>query len=42
VGLAASDDLGEFAFEAIPVGDYELVISAAAFEVVIPFIPLRL
>jgi hypothetical protein len=42
VGLAASDDLGEFAFEAIPMGDYELVISAAAFEVVIPFIPLRL
>jgi hypothetical protein len=41
VGLAATDDLGEFVFEAIPTGEYELVVSAESFEVVIPSIPLQ-
>jgi hypothetical protein len=40
VGLAAADELGEFTFTNLPAGDYEIVVSAGQYEVVIP--PLRI
>jgi hypothetical protein len=40
--LASTDDLGEFAFNALPAGEYELIVSAGQFEVVIPAIQLQL
>ena len=41
VGLAAADDLGEFAFEAVPAGEYDLIVSAGEFEVLISAIPVQ-
>jgi hypothetical protein len=41
VGLAAADDLGEFTFSNIPVGEYSLVVSAGQYEVVIPSLHLQ-
>jgi hypothetical protein len=40
-GLATTDELGEFAFAAVPAGEYDLILSADRFEIVIPAIPLQ-
>lgn len=40
IGLTTSDELGEFSFEAIPTGIYELILSAAEIEILIK--PLEL
>ena len=40
LGLTATDDLGEFSFETIPVGIYELVLSTDQLE--IPIAPVGL
>jgi hypothetical protein len=39
--LAAPDALGEFSFQSVPAGDYELVVSAEHYELLIPGISLR-
>jgi len=36
VGAATTDDLGEFAFEDIPYGAYELLLDTGRFEVLVP------
>lgn len=41
IGLVATDELGEFVFEDVPAGEYEIVVSADQIEVVIPSVPLR-
>lgn len=41
VDLAAADELGEFSFANLPAGDYEMVVSAGEFEVVIPSLRLQ-
>jgi len=41
VDLTAPDELGEFTFQAVPPGEYEIVVSAGEFEVVIPSCPLQ-
>jgi hypothetical protein len=41
VGLAAADELGEFRFANLPAGDYEMIVSAGEFEVVIPSLRLQ-
>ena len=40
-GLAAADELGEFTFADLPAGDYEIVVSAGQYEVVIPSLRLQ-
>lgn len=40
-GIADADDLGEFAFEEIEPGRYEIIISAGRFEILIPPFDLR-
>jgi hypothetical protein len=42
VSLAATDELGEFTFADLPAGEYEIVVSAGQYEVVIPSLHLRL
>ena len=41
VGLVAADELGEFAFTSLPVGEYSLVVSGAEHEVVISSLHLQ-
>ena len=41
VGLTAADELGEFIFTDLPVGDYEMIVSAGEYEVVIPSLRLQ-
>jgi len=41
VALAAADELGEFTFEDLPAGEYEIVASAGQYEVVIPSLHLQ-
>jgi len=41
IDLAAADELGEFVFANLPAGDYEMVISAGEYEVVIPSLRLQ-
>jgi len=41
VDLAAADELGEFTFTGLPEGDYEMVVSAGEYEVVIPSLILQ-
>ena len=41
VGLTAADELGEFTFTDLPVGDYEMIVSAGEYEVVIPSLRLQ-
>ena len=41
VGLAAADDLGEFTFSNVPVGEYSLVVSTGQYEVVISSLHLQ-
>jgi hypothetical protein len=41
VGLAAADELGEFTFADLPAGEYEMVVSAGDYEVVIPSLRLQ-
>lgn len=41
VALAAADELGEFTFSDLPAGEYEIVVSAGQYEVVIPSLLLR-
>ena len=42
VALAAADELGEFTFADIPVGEYDMVVSAGQYEVIIPSLHLQL
>ena len=41
VALAATDELGEFTFSDLPAGEYDMVVSAGQYEVVIPSLLLR-
>jgi hypothetical protein len=41
VALTTTDDIGEFAFEALPVGEYELIISGDEVEIIIPSVILN-
>jgi hypothetical protein len=41
IRLATTDELGEFAFEAVPAGEYKIVVSAGQFEVLIPSVPVQ-
>ncbi|HEU0292333.1 MAG TPA: carboxypeptidase-like regulatory domain-containing protein [Anaerolineales bacterium] len=41
VALAAADELGEFTFADIPAGEYDMVLSAGGYEVVISSLLLR-
>jgi hypothetical protein len=41
IGLASADELGEFAFANLPAGEYEMVVSAGQYEVVITPLYLR-
>ena len=41
VDLAVADELGEFTFADLPAGDYEMVVSAGQYEVVIPSLRLQ-
>ena len=40
-GITYADDLGEFVFEAVPPGSYELAVVSDRFEVVIPQLELK-
>jgi hypothetical protein len=42
VALASTDDLGEFTFADLPAGEYDIVVSAGQYEVVIPSLRLQL
>jgi hypothetical protein len=42
VALAATDELGEFTFADLPAGEYDIVVSAGQYEVVIPSLHLQL
>jgi hypothetical protein len=41
VALASTDELGEFTFSDLPAGEYDMVVSAGQYEVVIPSLLLR-
>lgn len=41
VGLTAADELGEFTFSDLPVGDYEMIISAGEYEMIISSLRLQ-
>jgi hypothetical protein len=41
VDLALPDELGEFTFANLPAGDYEMVLSAGEYEVIIPSLRLQ-
>jgi hypothetical protein len=41
IGLAAADELGEFTFANLPAGDYEMIVSAGQYEVVISSLLIR-
>ena len=41
VALAATDELGEFTFADLPAGEYDMVVSAGQYEVVIPSLLLQ-
>ena len=41
VALAMTDELGEFTFSDLPAGEYDMVVSAGQYEVVIPSLLLR-
>ena len=41
VALAATDELGEFTFADLPAGEYDIVVSAGQYEVVIPSLHLQ-
>lgn len=41
IDLALPDELGEFTFTNLPAGDYEMVVSAGEYEVVIPSLRLQ-
>jgi hypothetical protein len=40
LGLTTTDELGEWRIEQLPPGTYELILSAAELELVIPAVPL--
>ena len=41
VDLVATNELGEFTFGDLPAGDYDIVVSAGQFEVVLPSLHLQ-
>ena len=41
VALAATDQLGEFTFSGLPAGEYDIVVSAGQYEVIIHSLLLR-
>ena len=41
IGLVSADDLGEFTFANLPAGDYEMVVSAGQYEILIPSLRIR-
>ena len=41
VEIVTADDLGEFAFMAVPPGEYDVVVSAADFELVMRSVPVQ-
>jgi hypothetical protein len=41
IGLATADELGEFSFANLPAGEYDIVVSAGQYEVVIPSLRLQ-
>jgi hypothetical protein len=41
IGMASADELGEFTFANLPAGDYEMVVSAEQYEVVISSLHLQ-
>ena len=41
VDIAATDELGEFAFEAVPPGEYQLIVSGEEVEILISPVELR-
>jgi hypothetical protein len=41
VDLASADELGEFTFANLPAGDYDMVVSAGQYEVVISSLRLQ-
>ena len=41
VALATTDELGEFTFSDLPVGEYHMIVSTALYEVFIPSVLLR-
>jgi hypothetical protein len=42
VDLAATDELGEFTFSELQAGEYQMVVSAEHYEMVIPSVPLQI
>jgi hypothetical protein len=40
VGTTVSDDLGEFAFESVPPGVYEMLLSTDQYEIMLPPVEL--
>ena len=41
-GITTTDDLGEFTFESVPVGTYEMVLSSESFEILIEPVELTM
>lgn len=42
VGTATTDDLGEFSFESVPTGEYQIIVSGERVEILITPVELRL
>lgn len=42
VGLTSADELGEFTLNAVPTGDYKLIVSAEQFEIVLQPVHLQI
>ncbi len=40
VAITTTDELGEFTFESVPAGQYELIVSSESFEITLAPVPL--